>query len=281
MMSLAFVGFILSRFTMHLSLRPLRAKATAACAVVGATTVLSATMASAALTPVDLELFLSVDVSGSVDSAEFSLQQQGYVQAFQNPAVHAAIASKQNGVAVALGQWSGAADSPLAVDWTLLTDAASSNAFAAAISAMPRQSNGATCVACGINAAVAELDGNIYDGARIIDVSGDGEDNVVGAVATGNARDAAAALGIKINGLPIITSDYPNLDTWYQTYVQTANGFTRPAADFDDFNTAVQGKIVREISGDGVPGPLPIFGAGLALGFSRRLRKRINLATLA
>lgn len=265
---------------MNLPFQPLWLRAAVASAAVACTTLLSASVASAAPTPVDLELFLSVDVSGSVDGSEFDFQKLGYVQAFQSAVVQAAIASKPNGVAVALGQWSSAADSPLAVGWTLLTDAASSNAFAAAINAMGRQSFGSTCVACGINAAVAELGGNNYDGASVIDVSGDGQDNVVGDAATAAARDAAAALGIKINGLPILNDD-PALDVWYQANVQTANGFTEPAANFSDFDVAVQRKIVREISSDSVPGPLPILGAGLALGFSRRLRKRINLAALA
>jgi len=240
-------------------------------------------MASAALTPVDLELFLSMDVSGSVDAAEFNLQRQGYVQAFLDTTVQAAIASKPNGVAVALGQWSSTAATTPAVGWSLLKSAADANLFAAAIAAMARDTSigGSTCVACGINEAVAELEGNDYAGARVIDVSGDGEDNVVGTPATAAARTAAAGLGIKINGLPIITSDFPTLDVWYKANVQTADGFTEPAASFNDFNLAVQKKIVREITGDAVPGPLPILGAGMALGFSRRLRKRINLATLA
>ncbi len=268
---------------MNFSLRPLWMKAAVASAAVATTTLLSASMASAAPTPVDLELFLSVDVSGSIDTTEFNLQKQGYVSAFQDAAVQAAIASKKNGVAVALGQWSTSANTPLAVGWTLLTDAASANAFAAAINAMGRQSSGSTCVSCGINAAVAELGSNAYVGKSVIDVSGDGEENVFsnpGAVIA--ARNAAAALGIRINGLPIITSDFPNLDAYYAANVQTADGFTLAASSFTDFDVAVQKKIVREITGDNsVPGPLPILGAAAAFGFSRRLRKRINLATLA
>jgi hypothetical protein len=268
---------LIFHLVMSVTSRPLWLQAVGASAAVAVTTVLSASMASAA-TPVDLELFLSVDVSGSVDDTEFDLQKSGYVQAFQDAAVHTAIASKPNGVAVALGQWSSSANSPLAVGWTLLTDAASSNAFAAAINAMARQSAGLTCVACGINAAVNELQNNAYSGPGIIDVSGDGVANT--GPSTSAARDAAALLGIKINGLPILTDD-PDLDVWYQANVQTANGFTLPAASFTDFDQAVRRKIVLEINGgDSVPGPLPILGAGVAFGFSRRLRKRITTATL-
>ncbi len=270
---------------MNLLFRPHWIKAAAASAAVVTTTLLSASMASAA-TIVDLELFLSMDVSGSVDTAEFGLQKTGYVQAFQDAAVQAAIVSKPNGVAVALGQWSTTANTPI-LGWTLLKTAADANAFATAINGISRLSSGSTCVACGINAAVSALQTNDYNGPSIIDVSGDGSQNQsasngpAGTSTASGARDAAAAFGIKINGLPILGSE-GGLLSWYTNNVKTADGFVTAAASFDDFNLAVQRKIVREISGDtNVPGPLPILGAGMALGFSRRLRQRINIATLA
>jgi len=262
---------------MNPSFRPLWKRTAVASASVATITLLSATMASAALTPVDLELFLSMDVSGSVDATEFDLQKQGYVQAFQDAAIHAAIASKSNGVAVALGQWGAVANTPI-LGWSLLKTGADADAFATAISGITRLSTGNTCVSCGINAAVAEIQGNDYVGKSIIDVSGDGRDNVAGTVATAAARDAAAALNIRINGLPILGQ--ADLLNWYTVNVKTADGFIMPAADFSDFNDAVKLKIRKEIV-DEVPAPLPILGAGMALGFSRRLRKRINIATLA
>lgn len=45
---------------------------------------ISTTADAASLTPVDLELSLIVDVSGSIDSTEFNLQKNGYVDAFAN-----------------------------------------------------------------------------------------------------------------------------------------------------------------------------------------------------
>jgi len=268
---------------MNFLFRPLWLKAAVASAAVATTTLLSASMASAVPTPVDLELFLSMDVSGSIDDTEFDLQKTGYANAFLDGAVKAAIASKPKGVAVALGQWSESAATTPAVGWTLLTDEASVNAFSAAIAAMTRNTSigNLTCIACGINEAVAQLEGNDYVGAGIVDVSGDGEDNVAGDQAVSDARDAAALLGIKINGLPIVTSEFPTLDAYYALNVQTADGFTQVADDFSDFDTAVKLKIKKELTGDSVPGPLPILGAAAAFGFSRRLRKRINLATLA
>jgi hypothetical protein len=242
-------------------------------------------MASAAPTLVDLELFLSLDNSGSIDGSEYILQRDGYVAAFRDTAVQAAIASKPNGVAVALGQWSSTAQSPTPlVGWSLLRNGVDADAFALAISGITQFESGSTCVACGINAAVAALQANAYQGPSIIDVSGDGAENAFPTSApftTAAARDAAAALGIKINGLPILGE--AGLLLWYTDNVVTTvpKGFVEPANDFPAFNDAIRKKIVREITGDAVPGPLPILGAGMAFGFSRRLRKRINLATLA
>jgi len=264
---------------MNSSFRPRSLRAAVASAVVATSTLLSASMASAA-TAVDLELFLSLDNSGSIDAGEYALQRDGYVAAFQSQAVKDSIASKANGVAVALGQWSTTAQVPTPlVGWSLLKTAADADAFALAISGITQFEGGLTCVACGINAAVAALQSNAYEGPSVIDVSGDGEDNVAGTAAVAAARDAAALLDIKINGLPI--GGGASLVTWYETNVQTADGFTLPADSFAVFDKAINDKIVKEIKGDGVPGPLPILGAGMALGFSRRLRRRIQRAGLA
>ncbi len=238
---------------------------------------------AAAQQVVDLELFLSLDNSGSINAAEYELQREGYAEAFESAALQAAIASKPNGVAVALGQWSTVAQDPPIIGWTLLQNAADANAFATAIRGLTQFQSGQTCVACGINAAVASITGNTFDGKQlVIDVSGDGaqnEDATNGPATASAARNAAAALGIRINGLAILGE--PGLFQWYEDNVKTADGFVVAANNFADFDRAVALKITREIVGDSVPGPLPILGAGIAFGFSRRLRKRINLATLA
>lgn len=260
---------------------PFWEKAAVVSAALAASTLLSASNA-AAQTAVDLELFLSLDNSGSIDPFEYNLQREGYALAFENAAVQTAIESKKNGVVVALGQWSTTAQAPPIVGWTLLKTAADADAFAAVIRNISQFQAQSTCVSCGIDAAVSSLNTNLFTGPSVIDVSGDGEENVrSNPAAVIASRNAAASLGIKINGLPIITTDFPNLDDWYKANVQTADGFTLPASSFQSFDTAVQAKIERELNGESVPGPLSILGAGVAFGYTRRLRKRINLATLA
>src|SRR6266478_7890589 len=70
-----------------------------------------------AQTPVDLQLVLAVDASGSVDQRRFELQMQGYVAAFRDPRVLYAIqAGPMQVLAVTMVQWTGAPDPGTAVD---------------------------------------------------------------------------------------------------------------------------------------------------------------------
>jgi hypothetical protein len=48
---------------------------------------------AAAERPVDLQLVLAVDASGSVDARRFELQRRGYAEAFANPRILRAIRS--------------------------------------------------------------------------------------------------------------------------------------------------------------------------------------------
>src|SRR6185295_17389098 len=57
---------------------------------------------------VDLQLVLAVDASGSVSPQRFDLQKQGYVAAFRNPRLLAAIrAGTTQSIAVTMVQWTG------------------------------------------------------------------------------------------------------------------------------------------------------------------------------
>ena len=64
--------------------RPVRWAAFAALALLA---VLWWSETAAAAEPVDVELVLAIDTSGSVNQRRFELQQQGYVAAFRDPRV--------------------------------------------------------------------------------------------------------------------------------------------------------------------------------------------------
>src|SRR6478609_4603394 len=115
-----------------------------------------APVAATASTPVAVQLVLAVDVSGSVSQDRFELQREGYAAAFRSAAVLQAIRSTSTGsIAVAMMQWTGPTLHVLAVDWSLIDDAASAERFAGAIQAAPRALfSGGTSISGGIDYAV-------------------------------------------------------------------------------------------------------------------------------
>src|SRR5262245_6869422 len=84
----------------------------------------------AAAEEVDLQLLLAIDVSGSVDNDEAKLQRQGYIDAFADERILRAIGSgPKRRIAVAYYEWSDASYQRLVVDWTIISDRASAEAF--------------------------------------------------------------------------------------------------------------------------------------------------------
>lgn len=214
-----------------------------------------------AATLVDVELQLLIDVSGSVDSTEFTLQRDGYVNAFKSVAIQNAILNDAGGtrlgqIAAEVIYWSGRTQQAVAVGWSLLDSVASIDAFANAIETFARPFSGLTAIGSAIDFGYQRFASNGFEGtSKVIDVSGDGSNNDGIAVAT--ARDAALAAGItRINGLPI--GGGLSLQTYYQNNVIGGSGaFLVPAATFGDFSDAVSKKLAFEITG-GNPNPIPL-----------------------
>ncbi|MFN6976814.1 MAG: DUF1194 domain-containing protein, partial [Gemmobacter sp.] len=155
-------------------------------------------------TTVGTQLAMGIDVSGSVDSTEFALQLGGYAAAFNSAAVQSAIEATPGGIAAMLYQWSGNGQQTVSVAWTHLTTAAEAAGFATAISAVTRAYVGLTGIAQAINFGAAQIASNGFDSSRkVIDISGDGTENVNTLAQLNTARDNAVAAGITVNGLAI------------------------------------------------------------------------------
>jgi len=154
-------------------------------------------------TPVDLELVLAVDVSGSMDEGEQALQRGGYVAAFLHPEVLAAIGGGVYGrIAVTYVEWAGPRAQAVVIPWRAVDGQASAEEFAAALKAAPTSRIHGTSISGALAFAGALFDANGFTGLRqAIDVSGDGPNNMGPPVVA--ARDAVLARGVTINGLPL------------------------------------------------------------------------------
>jgi hypothetical protein len=199
--------------------------------------------------PIDLELVLAIDTSGSVDPWEFGLQIRGLAAAFRDPVVQAAIAgSTPNGLAVALVQWSGAGEQLATAGWALVRDRATAADFARQIETSGRQFMGRTAIAGALHFATDLILRNPYDGARkVIDLSGDGRSN--DGPDPGPARDAALLADITINGLAV-TTDRADLGHYFrERVIGGPDAFVVTAQDYEDFVRAIRIKLLREIGG--------------------------------
>lgn len=197
---------------------------------------------------VDLALVLAVDCSSSVNAEDFRLQMDGIAAALRHPALEGAIAAgAHRRIALSLILWSGPRAQAVAVDWRLLAGAAELDHAAAEIGKAERKfPSGGTALAAAIDYAADWLIAfPLVAARRVIDVSGDGADNVTGEAA--GARNRAVGRGITINGLPIANGS-KLLPLYYRTQVIGGEGaFVEPAEDMHAFHAAILRKLLREI----------------------------------
>lgn len=208
--------------------------------------------------PVDLELVLAVDTSFSMDYEEQKLQLDGYVQAFRHPEViHALRSGLHRRIAVVFVEWGGTTFQRIKVPWTLVDSEQSADAFADALSKKDLVSMPRTSISDAIAFSATLFAGNGFKGLRrVIDISGDGPNNQ--GVAVVDARDAAVARGVTINGLPVLLKpgepagffDLENLDVYYEDCVIGGMGaFIVPVHSRKNFAEAIRRKLVLEMAG--------------------------------
>ena len=210
------------------------------------------------MTSVDLEIVILVDDSGSVDNTEFRYQIAGISAALRDSDVQDEIDSGtyaiHKKIALAIITFSGNAQQAKAMDWTVITKANASTIATTVDNIWPDNSGtgatysryaGSTAVGNGIQYAYQQFSGNGYAGTRkIIDISGDGQDNDSN-VDTDVAAAAAISNGIDlVNGLVIGDS---TLLSWYQDNVLAGTGaFAVNVANYSSMATTFLNKITAE-----------------------------------
>ena len=209
---------------------------------------------------VDLLLVLAADISRSVDAAKFTLQREGYAAALTNPKVITAIRSVETGrIAVCFVEWSGSTAQIVAVDWTSIGTPEEARGFADRILAAPRAFMERTSISAAIDYSMQQFGRSPFAASRrVIDVSGDGTNNIGRDVAA--ARDEAVRQGVTINGLAIL-SEIPlptnpshthppgGLLKYYEDNVIGGQGAFALAADgHEAFGRSILSKLIKEIA---------------------------------
>ena len=202
-------------------------------------------------TTVDLVLVLALDVSGSVDNREFELQRGGLAAAFKDQRIVEAISrGLRKRIAVAAVQWAGLGKQAVVVPWTIVDGTESAVYFSQSVANMRRSyQNSETHISGVINFGTDLVTAApIVADRRVIDISGDGMDNV--GYSPHRARDRALRAGITINGLAIL-NETPRLDDYYHyNVIGGPNSFVIKANAYEDYAAAILRKLIREIDGN-------------------------------
>ncbi len=203
----------------------------------------------------DLKLVLATDVSRSMDNEEFQIERDGTAAAFADAEVIKAIQSGSLGrVAVAMFDFSSPQFDKLVVDWQVVKDKASAEAFAAKVRNAPRSFGRRTSVSSALQFGSLMLEASEKDFTatrRVIDVSGDGPNNDGDPMM--EAHDKTIAQGVVINGLPVMDQNangyFPDLDKYYAGCVAGGRGsFVVVVKSYKDFGAAMRHKLILEIS---------------------------------
>jgi Ca-activated chloride channel homolog len=192
-------------------------------------------------------LVLLMDVSSSVDQNEWENQIRGTAQVFREPAFHRIIDSLEGGIAVRTIQWSDHPDS--SSPWFRIRTAIDAEQYADQLEAMRRPFRGMTGLARAMQAGVQAFESVPCDPEKmILDVSGDGDDNVDGQRAVEDARDTAFSLGVTINAIAIMDRpDVRDVPDYFRNHVMTPGGFVVESEGYEAYGPAIRRKLMREI----------------------------------
>jgi len=205
---------------------------------------------------VGMQLILAADVSGSVNATRYKTQQDGYLEALGDSRVLNVIRDLDPPVlAITFIAW--AREQEVMVPWMRVQDAKSMDLFRNRLKNTQRPQIGInTLISRALLFCGRQFDQEFTGGRKVIDVSGDGDDNQ-GIVGVREVRDSLVAKGVVINGLPIIVKPpeyiFPpqppeGLDVYYRRHVVGGEGHVViESIGFDNFKQAILQKLLLEI----------------------------------
>ena len=192
----------------------------------------------------DTALILTIDVSNSVDVAEYRLQVDGLADALQDPEIRDTLVATATTIAVV--QWSGEDKQTVSIPWTQIRTALDVELLSQRARALERAFVlSDTAPAEAILFSLSLFDQVSGCARKVIDISGDGTPN--GGSDVRAARNRAEREGVTINAIAIESMGLA-ITNFYRTSVITRNGFVMTARTHRDYPRTIRAKILREIS---------------------------------
>jgi Ca-activated chloride channel homolog len=191
-------------------------------------------------------LVLSIDVSGSIDGGEYRLQTEGLAAAMSDPEVADALVRGQ--VALSVIQWSGTDQQAVVQPWARMLTPEAVIRFASDAAALRRAFYGSdTAVGQGLRFAAAQFAAVSDCRRKVIDVSGDGQENA--GFTDSVARAEAMDLGLMINAIAIEDPGpaFP-ITAYYRRWIITPGGFVVTARGLQDYAETLRLKLLRELT---------------------------------
>ncbi len=200
-----------------------------------------------------LALALAVDVSRSVNAADYMIQTEGLALALEDAAVRAAIFSPEGEVALAVYYWSGERHQQIVVPWVLLSGPGE---LARAVTKVRNEERPARLLPTALGHALI-FGAEVMDQAppclsRVLDMAGDGRNNE--GISARTAYDRTDFGDIIVNGLAIGEHEANVADYYRNEVIRGIGAFVEVAKTQQDYPRAIRRKLLRELNGPEIGG---------------------------
>ncbi len=200
-----------------------------------------------------LALALAMDVSRSIDAADYVIQTEGLALALEDAAVQRAILRGEGPVALAVFQWSGTTHQELLQDWTLIDGPAALDGVIRAVRGARRpEDRQLTALGEAMRFGLGLMDRAPPCARQVLDLAGDGQGNEGIPVTTIRTRLDFGQL--TVNALAIGEHEQ-GLVTYFRDYVIGGPGaFVEVAPRQVDYPRAIRRKLLRELQAPQIGG---------------------------
>ena len=200
---------------------------------------------AAAALACDVELILTVDVSGSINEEEYRLQMDGLAAALDDAAIGDALVKAQ--AQVTLVQWSGSSRQDVTIPWRQMQTLDDVSTFVNLVREAQRPWRHFSTAIGDMLYRVGPLLEEVSCKHSVIDVSGDGVSNE-GPIPD-EARNGLVVRGVRINALAILGASDTDLTAYFRKHVIGGlNSFVYEAASYEDYPRTIRRKLLDEIT---------------------------------